>query len=323
MEGGIILSIALFLQIAVQMGTPILYGTLGGILCEKVGNLNLGVEGMMLMGAVIGFKVGYETGNAGLALLAAGIAGLIGALIYAIITVTFMGNQTVTGLVLTIFGTGFSSFIGKDLAGVALPDSVIQALEVKAIPGLSEIPILGKMLFEQSIMVWISLALAVIIYILLKKTYWGLNIRAVGENPSAADASGINVTLYKYLCICSGGFLCGLGGAYLTLVFVPRWQENITAEIGWIAVALIIFCIWSPLKAIFGAYFFGALRGIGFKIQNFSLTLFGVEISFATQILDMIPYLATILVLIFITLKKNRENQPPKWLSNPYFREDR
>ncbi len=255
---GTVMAIALFLQIAVQMGTPILFGTLGGILCEKVGNLNLGVEGMMLMGAVVGFQVGYSTGNPVLAVLAAGLAGLTGALIYAVITVTFMGNQTVTGLVLTIFGTGFSSFIGKELTGVALPDTVIAPLSAKPIPGLSEIPILGKMLFDQSILVIVSLVLAVVIYILLKKTYWGLNIRSVGENPGAADASGINVTLYKYLCICAGGFMSGLGGAYLTLVFVPRWQENITAGIGWIAVALIIFCTWHPLKAIFGAFFFSS-----------------------------------------------------------------
>ena len=238
---GWITATALFLQISVQMGTPILFGTLGGILGEKTGNLNLGVEGMMIMGAAVGFKVALVTANPWLAVLAAGIAGALGALIYFFI----------------------------------------------------------------------------------KKTRIGLNMRAVGENPAAADASGINVNRYKYLSLLAGGFLCGVGGAYLSLVFVPSWQDNITNGLGWIAVALVIFSTWNPAKAIFGAYLFGALRGLGYKLQNVAISLFGLQFTIPSQLLDMVPYAATILVLVIITMRKKRENQPPASLSTSYFREER
>jgi simple sugar transport system permease protein len=153
-------------------------------------------------------------------------------------------------------------------------------------------------------------------------TRLGLNARAVGENPSVADASGIPVTLYKYVHIVAGGFLCGLGGAYLSLVFVPRWQENITAGAGWIAVALIIFSTWNPLRAVFAAYLFGALKGIGFKFQGLELGFPGFKITASPQILDMLPYLATILVLVFITRRKGKKYQSPAALGLPYFREE-
>lgn len=316
-------SLSLFLQSSVQMGTILLFGTIGGICCEKAGHLNLGIEGMMLMGAVMGFFTGYHTGNAWLAMLIAAVFGGLGALIYAVITVTFQGNQTVTGLVLSIFGTGFSSFVGQSLTGVSMPVSVTDALKARAIPLLSDIPVLGNMLFVQSPYVHIGLIAAILLYIYLKKTRFGLNLRMVGENPGAADASGINITLYKYVHITLGGMLCGLGGAYLTLVYVPRWQEEMTSGMGWIAVALIIFSTWNPLKAIFASYLFGALRSIGFKLQNVRIPFFGSELSISSQFLDMLPYIMTIVVLVIITLRKKRENQPPAWLSNPYFREDR
>lgn len=314
--------IELFLQTSVQMGTPLLFGTLGGILSEKVGHLNLGVEGMMLMGAVMGFLTGVKTGNPLLAVLAAGLAGLLGALIYAVITVTFMGNQVVTGLALTIFGTGVSSFIGAGLSGISLPESVQAPLAATEIPILSKIPFFGTVLFHQSYYALAALILAVLIYIYIKHTRFGLNMRMVGENPSAAEASGINATLYKYVHILAGGFFCGLGGAFLTLVFVPRWQDNITAGQGWIAVALVIFATWNPLKAIFGAYLFGMLRGLGFKLQN-GIPFMGATIAIPSQILDMIPYMMTIAVLVFITMQKKKENQAPAWLGNAYFREER
>ncbi len=316
-------ALELYLQTAAQMGTPILFGTLGGILCEKVGHLNLGVEGMMLLGAVTGFMAGLATGNPFLSILAAGLAGAGGALIYAIITVTLQGNQNVTGLVLTTFGTGLSSFLGKDLVGLSLPEGIFAALGPKEIPVLSDIPVVGKMFFHQSIYATTALVAAILLYFYMNRTTMGLNMRAVGENPGAADASGVNVTLYKYVHILLGGFFCGMGGAYLTLVFVPRWQDEITAGIGWIAVALVIFATWNPLKAIFGAYFFGALRGLSFVIQNLDLTLFGHKITIVSQFLDMIPYAATILVLVFITRGKKAENQAPRALGLAYFREER
>lgn len=316
-------AIALFLQTAVQVGTPLLFGTLGGILGEKAGNLNLGIEGMMLMGAVIGFKVAYATGSPAMAIFCSGLAGLFGALIYAFITVTLQGNQVVTGLALTTFGTGFSGFLGLKLVGIPLPENLIAALAPIKIPVLCDIPILGKMFFEQSIYVHLALLCAILTYLYLYKTRIGLSLRAVGENPAAADASGVNVSLYKYVNILLGGFLCGVGGAFLSIVFVPRWQENITAGMGWIAVALVIFSTWNPAKAIFGAYFFGALKGIGFKIQNLAIPVFGKNIYISSQLLDMLPYLMTIIVLVMITMRKKRENQPPASLGNPYFREDR
>lgn len=314
---------SLFLQTAAQMGTHILLATLGAILCEKAGNLNLGVEGMMLMGAAVGFQTALFTGNPYLAVIFAGIAGMAGAFVYAFITVSLKGNQTVTGLVLTIFGTGVSGMLGRSLSGMALPETVTGVFAPRAVPVLSEIPLIGKMLFDQSIYVQMALILAVVIYFYLTKTRIGLNTRMVGENPGAADASGISVSLYKYCNILAGGFLCGVGGAFLSLVYVPRWQNEITAGAGWIAVALVIFSTWNPLRAIFGAYLFGALRGIGFKMQSIRIPVGGQEIAFSSQLLDMLPYLATIIVLVLITKHKKKEHQPPASLGNAYFREER
>lgn len=315
--------LSLFFQTSVQVGTPILLGTLGGIINEKSGHLNLGIEGMMLMGAAAGFSAACAWGNPLLALLMAGLAGALGALLYAIITVTLKGNHVVTGLALTIFGTGIANFYGKELSSQFLPASVIEPLSAKPIPLLKDIPFFGNMLFNQSIMVYLSLLLAVILFIFYKKTSAGINARAVGENPAAADASGVKVDVYKYLSILSSGFLCGLAGAYLSLVFLKSWQDNITAGIGWIAVALIIFATWNPLKAIYGAYLFGLLRGLGLQLQNMNISLFGHSVNFSTQILSMLPYVMTIVVLVVIGIRKRKENQPPAWLGNAYFREDR
>lgn len=318
---GLTNSLELFLQVAAQMGTHVLFATLGAIMGEKAGNLNLGVEGMMLMGASFGFSVALQTGNPVLAVLAAALAGGVGALIYAFVTVTLRGNQVVSGLVLTIFGTGVSGMIGKSISGVTLPVTISKAFAARAIPGLSDIPVIGKMLFHQSIYVQMALVTAVVVYIYLYKTNIGLNTRMVGENPAAADASGINVSLYKYANIVAGGCLCGVGGAFLSLVYVPRWQDGITAGAGWIAVAIVIFSTWNPLRAILGAYLFGALRGVGFKLQGGIPFLGGLVVS--SQLLDMLPYLVTILILVFISFRKRKENQPPKNLGNPYFREER
>lgn len=313
-------SLALFLQIAVQGGTPLLFGTLGGIMNEKVGHLNLGVEGMMMMGACIGYLAALKTENAFLAILAAGLASTICALIYAVLTVTFRTNHTVTGLVTTIFGTGLANFIGKSLSTQNLSREFIASLASFKVPVLYEIPILGEMIFNQSIYVHIGIICAILLYIYMKKTSMGLKMRMIGENPGAADASGINITLYKYVHILIGGFLCGLGGAYITLVYVPVWTDSVTGGLGWIAVALVIFSTWSPVKAIFGAYFFGMLRGLGFKLQNVEIPLIG---TIPSQFLDMVPYVVTVLALIFMTMRKKKENQGPAALGLPYFREDR
>jgi general nucleoside transport system permease protein len=316
-----ILQLGLFLQTAVQMGTHILLATTGGIMCEKAGNTNLGIEGMMLMGAACGYWAGYTTGNPALALLAAGLAGAAGATIYALITVTLRGNQVVTGLVLTIFGTGIAGFLGKTISSHVLPVQITDAFHALRIPLLSKIPVIGPALFTQNCYVYLSLVIAVIMYLYLTYTRWGLNVRAAGENPGAADASGISVSRYKYIHIILGGFLAGLGGAYLSLAFVPRWQENITAGSGWIAVAFVIFSTWNPLQAIAASYAFGALKGLSFKFQN--MTIAGNKLIISPHILDMIPYLATIIVLVCMTMRKKRENQSPEALGVPYFREER
>ncbi|MDR1787640.1 MAG: ABC transporter permease [Treponema sp.] len=319
-----LLALGLFLQIAVQMGTHILFATLGGIVCEKVGNMNLGIEGMMLLGAALGYYTGALTGSPALAILAAGGAGAAGAAIYAVITITLRGNQVVTGLILTIFGGGVARYMGKTLSGFkTLPPAFAAAFAPVPVPLLRRIPVLGPALFEQSPWVLAAVLAAVLLSLYFRFTPWGLAARAVGENPVVADAAGINVTLYKYLHVLTGGFLCGLGGAYLSLVFVPSWQENITAGAGWIAVALIIFSTWNPLRAIYAAYLFGALRGLGFKFQNLSFSLAGARIVFYPQLLDMLPYLATIVVLVVITRKKKREQQAPAALGSAYFREER
>ena len=184
---------------------------------------------------------------------------------------------------------------------------------------LNKIPVIGPALFDQSIYVYMSLVFAVLIYVYMYKTRLGLSMRAIGENPAAADSSGIPVTAIKYGNVLAGGFLCGLGGAYLSLVFVPSWLENITAGAGWIAVAFVIFCTWNPLKAIVAAYLFGALQGLGFKFQGASFL--GIKMN--SIILDMLPYIATIIVLIFISLQKKKEYQAPAALGNAYFREER
>ncbi|GHV94692.1 ABC transporter permease [Spirochaetia bacterium] len=315
--------LTLFLQTAVQMGTHILFAVLGGIMCERIGNMNLGIEGMMLLGASVGFSAALGTASPVAAVLAAGCAGAAGALIYGIITITLRGNQVVTGLILTIFGTGVSGFLGKNLSGKALPDPVLRAFEPVSVPLLHRIPLAGPVLFVQSPYVLAGMILAVLLYIYFQYTRAGLNARAVGENTAVADAAGVPVMFYKYVHVIMGGFFCGVGGAYLSLVFVPRWQENITAGAGWIAVALIIFSTWNPLRAIFAAYLFGALRGIGFKFQNIDLSIFGKKIIFYPQLLDMLPYFATIAVLFFITRRKKKEYQAPAGLGTPYFREER
>lgn len=314
-----ILAFALFLQVAVQTGTHILYGILGGILFEKSGQTNLGTEGMMLLGAAFGYLAGSTIGNPLIAVIAAGLAGSAGALIYAFITITLRGNQIVTGLVLTTFGTGVASFMGKYLAASPLKSSIKSAFSAVSIPLLSKIPVFGEMLFEQGVYVYISLIFAFVLWAYYRYTRWGLNIRAIGENPAAADASGINVTLYKYIHVLAGGFLCGLGGAYLSLAFVGQWQENITAGAGWISVAFVIFCTWSPLKAILCAWAFGALSSLALKCQ--SVPIFGHIIP--GQLLDMIPYIATVVVLVLMGLHFKKENQGPAALGISFFREER
>ena len=305
-----------FLAAAVIAGTPLLFATLGELLTEKAGNLNLGVEGMMLMGAVMGFAVGLWTGNPFLAVLGAIAAGSAGAAVYALLTVTLRANQVVTGLTLTIFGTGYASFVGKSFMGVPAPASIKSIFATMEIPLLAKIPALGPIFFQQDIFIYFGYLITICASVYLWKTKKGLNLKAVGENAAAADASGINVSLYKYVHIILGGALCGLGGAYMSLVTIPVWQENVVAGRGWIAVALVIFASWKPSKALIGAFLFGGLNILGYRLQSM-----GIHIS--QYLVDMVPYAATILIVIVSTRKNKKEDMGPADLSVPYFREDR
>ena len=316
-------AVALFLQLSVQLGTPFLLATLGGIMCEKVGNLNLGIEGMMMMGAFFGFQCAYLSSNPAVGVLMAAIGGVIGAVIYAVITVTLKGNQTVTGFALATFGAGLANFLGKKYLSTILSSDITGPLGTRAIPALSRIPILGTMIFSQSVLVYISIGLAIVMLIYFKRTKFGLSARMIGENPATADASGIHVDRYKYIHIAIGGALCGLGGGYLSLVYVPYWQDNITAGMGWIAVALVIFSAWDPVRAIFGCYFFGVLKALAIKFQGVTIGTGAAQITVSSQIMDMLPYISTVVVLVISAIVSKQRGVGPAAVGQPYYREDR
>lgn len=300
------------LAVAIVAGTPLLFAAMGEVMAERSGILNLGVEGMMLVGAVTGFMVTVITGNHWIGMLAAAVGGAAMAAIHAFITVTLRGNQVVSGLALTIFGTGTSGFLGKNYVGIPLADRFTPV----NIPYLGDIPVLGPILFQHDAMVYLSILTAILLWYILYRTSWGLSIRAVGENPAAADAVGISVSRVRYLATIIGGIMAGLGGAYLSLAYAPTWQENITAGRGWIAVALVIFALWNPMRAIVGSYLFGGVEALTFRIQTA-----GIEIS--PFFLAMLPYLFTILVLVLVTIRRRQEAGVPAALGTAYDREER
>ena len=240
-----------FLVAAVAAGTPLLFGTVGEILTEKVGHLNLGVEGMMALGACAGFMAGYATDNLVLAWLAAFAAGMGGALIYALLTVTFMANQNVAGLTLTIFGVGLSNFFGVFMLGqsesgsLKLPQAVTAQMRSVDIPLLSDLPVVGPLLFQYNPFVYLGVAVALACAWYLFRTKTGLNVQAIGENPGAADAASIPVTRWKYTNILLGGGICGIGGAYCSMIINGGvWLSDSVGGLGWIAVALVSFAAW-------------------------------------------------------------------------------
>ena len=312
-----------FLYAVILAGVPLLYGTLGEILTEKAGHLNLGVEGMMYLGAIFGFVTAYSTGNIALALCGAFIAGAAGALIYAFLTVTLKANQNVTGLTLTIFGTGVANFVGENLihnspnGAAILPEAVKAQYAIIQIPFLSEIPIIGKLLFQHTMFVYIGVVAAIAMGLYLYNTRRGLNLRAVGENPAAADAAGVSVGLYKYVNVLIGGGLCGLGGAYVSLVTCGgAWTHNCINGLGWIAVALVIFASWNPYRAIVGALVFGALSVLRLYIPIGLVKIPG-------GVYNMLPFIATAVVLVVSSIKMNKENAQPQGCGVNYFREER
>lgn len=302
----------LILAATVRAGTPILFATLGAIIMERSGVINLGVEGLMLIGALAGFAAALTTGSLAVGMAAAFGAALMAGAIHGIISVYFRGNQIVSGLSLTMFGVGLTALFGKSLVGQKLDGySPIE------IPFLSDIPYIGKAFFAQDALVYFSILLVVAIHLFFYRTRWGLYLRSVGENPSAADTSGVNVNRYRFIAVLVGSGFAGIGGAYLSLANTPFWVENMTAGRGWIAVALVIFARWSSVRAVAGAYLFGGINALQLRMQAV-----GTDIS--AHLLAMLPYLFTIIVLVISTIRLEKGASPePESLGVPYDREDR
>ncbi|RLG40319.1 MAG: ABC transporter permease [Thermoproteota archaeon] len=300
--------IASVLKSAIRAGTPLLYATVGEIYAERSGIMNLGVEGMMIMGAVSGYGVGIITGNPWLAILTAGLVGALMGLIHSVLSINFRVNQVVSGLALTMFGLGLSSLAGAKYIGVPKRAS----LTTVKIPFLSKIPVIGEVLFNQDPIVYASFIVVPFLWFFLFKTKAGIIIRSVGENPAAADALGVKIYLVRHLCTVFGGFMAGLAGAYLSVVYTPAWVENMTAGRGWIAVALTIFSLWNPLRAMLGAYLFGGVEAVQFNLQAYGIP---------PDILGMMPYLLTILVMVFGAEERIRKRLgAPSALGVPYVR---
>jgi simple sugar transport system permease protein len=297
---------------AVTAGTPILYAALGELLTERAGILNLGVEGVMLVGAVSGFIAAVASGSCWWGLLAAMAAGGAVAFIHGLLSITLKANQTVSGLALTLFGTGLSGYLGKSYIGMPAP----QVFKVEPLGPLAQIPFVGPVLFQHDVLVYASYLLVPAMAFFIHRTKPGLVLRAIGENPAAADALGYKVFTLRHLYVVAGGMLCGVGGAYLSLAYAPSWLENMTAGRGWIAVALVIFALWNPWRALVGSYLFGGVDALGFNLQ-----VLGVAVP--TFFLSMMPYLFTILVLTLLMAKSGGRVVPPGALGLPYDREDR
>jgi ABC-type uncharacterized transport system permease subunit len=274
---------------AVAAGTPMVFAALGELVTEKSGVLNLGVEGMMLMGAVTGFAVASQTGNPWLGAVAGMVAGAAMALIFAVLTLNLMANQVASGLALTLFGIGLSAFLGKPYESVSLV-----VAPPPAIPLLSQIPVVGPLLFNYHLLVYASWALFAAIAWFLYKSRAGLVLRSIGESPESAHAIGYPVIRIRYLATLFGGAMAGLGGAYLSEFYAPLWVEGMTAGRGWIALALVVFATWRPARVMIGAYLFGGVTIAQFFAQ-------GAGVSIPSQFLSSLPYLATIVVLVFIS----------------------
>ena len=320
-----------FIQKSIVQGIGILFGSIGEIVTEKSGNLNLGIPGLMYMGGIAGLLGAffYESASGNpipfvgmiISLLAALLCSALGALIFSFLTITLRANQNVVGLALTTFGIGFGNFFGgsiSKLAGgvgqvsVAKTASAYQAV----ISGLSKIPVIGKILFSYGFLTYFAIILAFLVAFFLLKTRAGLNLRAVGENPGAADAAGININKYKYIATVAGGAIAGLGGLYFVMEYLGgTWTNNGFGDRGWLAVALVIFSLWDSRKAILGSFLFGALYILYMYIPGLSRSI--------QELFKMSQYLVTIVVLVITSMHNKKENQSPEALGIPYFREDR
>lgn len=325
-------SIVYFLQRAVMQGLPLLFGSTGEILIEKSGNLNLGIPGIMVMGGASGiiaataYEKIYSGGNPNgtvsviISLLACIICSLLISLLYCVLTVTLRANQNVTGLAITTFGTGFGNFFGGALAKILGVDSTQILTTVyaykRSLPFAEKLGAVGQILLSHGFLFYVGIFSALAAYYVLKYTRTGLNLRAVGENPSSADAAGISVTKYKYFATCIGGILAGLGGLYYFIDYsTGTWDTLSFGDRGWLAIALVIFVIWKPNFAILGSLLFGGL---------YILDVFVPGLDSATkELFNMLPYLVTIIILISTSFTRKKENQPPQSLGLAYFREER
>jgi simple sugar transport system permease protein len=287
--------------------TPLLLAAIGELVTEKSGVLNLGVEGMMLVGAIVGFATTVHTGSAALGILFAVLAGMGMALIFGILTLTFLANQVATGLALTIFGTGLSALVGAGYVGTAVPP-----LPKLAIPGLSDLPFAGPILFGQDALVYLSIVAVIAVAWFLRRTHRGLVVRAVGDSHEAAHAIGYPVILIRYLATLFGGAMSGLAGAYMSLAYSTSWAENMTAGRGWIALALVVFATWRPGWLLVGAYLFGGIMYLSLYVQ-------GLGVAIPSQLVSALPYLATILVLVVISRDRAKIRlNAPACLGRPF-----
>lgn len=307
MENYIDMSVLITVTI-IGAATPLLYAALGELVNEKAGVLNLGLEGMMLVGAVIAFKVVHSFDNAFLGILAAILAGMAMALIFGFLTLTLQANQVATGLALTIFGIGLSALLGKELVGIAY-----EGLPKLNIPFLSDIPFLGPLLFQHDALIYFSIVMVFAISWFLNKSRYGLILRAVGESAEAAHSIGYPVVKIRYMAVLFGGAMSGLAGAFLSLSYSPLWAESMTAGRGWIALALVVFATWMPSRVLMGAYMFGGITVLQLHGQASGLAI-------PSEFLSMLPYLATIIVLVIISRDGHKRYSPvPASLGKPFY----
>jgi ABC-type uncharacterized transport system permease subunit len=301
------------LSTGVVLATPIALAGLGELIAERAGVINLGVEGMMLIGAVVGFVVGVEAKSVALAFVAGGIAGGVLGLVHAGMVITLRVNQIVMGLTLTILGTGLSSYIGADYGDKSLK----HGLGTTDIPLLQAIPYVGKILFRHDVVVYLTVLLVIAATLVINRSRAGLWLRAAGESPSAADAAGVPIFGVRYVAVWLGGVLAGLGGVYLSVVYVGSWSDQLTAGRGWIAIALVIFASWRPLLILPGALLFGFIDALNFQLQ-------AKGVSVPDQYLSMMPYVFTLIVLTVVWTRQRKRNWGmPSALGTPYEREAR
>ena len=299
--------VALLLGAAIASGTPVALAGLGLLLNERAGVLNLGAEGLMLMAAVTGFAVAFHTGNDVAAFAAGAGAGAAAALVFGWLVIWLNTNQYATGLALSLFGAGLSAFVGVGLVGKKLEDRTLHEL-----PGLADIPFLGPMLFQQHPMAYVALLLTATVMAFLYRTRAGLVLRSIGESPESAHALGYPVRRIRLAAVVTGGALCGLAGAFLSVVYAPMWVEGLVAGRGWIALALTTFATWRPARVLLGAYLFGGVTMLQFHLQ-------GQGVQIASQLLAMLPYISTIVVLVLISRNATwlRVNMPAS-LGRPF-----